>query len=291
MSLFFVKLLTKMKLTIIFLIFVCGQVLGLEANRRIHQGDTVNTKIPYLIALFKDRGVEHTLARWWQKISSIQNEFTYLCSGFLVSTHWVLTVAHCIEMYPNKIHYVGVNGIDWKEMDEYHKVTYSIFHSLYQGVASKTNVLDYDIGLIKTETSMRTESSMQAYLNILPVSESDGPFIGYGWGETQNGKQQKLYQMRMKYSAKVKDCKNEEAVKQGRVLCFVPVNKKQKVGYGDSGGPIILKNSDPYGGDEVISLITGSNNLRENINSPFITGPNISYFRNWIDRIVSQLDG
>lgn len=170
-------------------------------------------------------------------------------------------------------------------MGSYHKIVYSLYHSEFKPVKENTwQLIDYDIGLVKTETSMRIQSPIVAYMNIGPIG--NGPFVVYGWGVTHKGHTETLNQMQVEQHHSI--CKEYQPVKEGRMICFKAKTNNQRVNSGDSGSPIILKTADPLGGDTVVSLITGSVGTLGAYQ--LINGPNISYFRPWIDSKTNLFD-
>lgn len=76
-------------------LLICHEAIS--TDRRIHYGNSVNTVIPYVIALIEDPGEISWTAKVGQWFGRKEDYYQLICAGTLFATHWVVTAAHCIE--------------------------------------------------------------------------------------------------------------------------------------------------------------------------------------------------
>lgn len=191
------------------------------------------------------------------------------------------------------IHYVGVNGIDYRYMDHYHKVRISFFHSDYNPLLDDKLNIDYDIGLIKTETSMLIDTTTKACLNTISLSELKGKQLYvYGWGFSEQRGKKTLTRLKLTYDDNVDGCKDLPSVKMGHNLCFLSRNEYSKISFGDSGSPVMWHSGRNGCTDTIVSTVTSFFNEDDDLTKKTLyqVGINLSHYKNWIESVTRTID-
>lgn len=121
-------------------------------------------------------------------------------------------------------------------MKEYHIIEKTYTHSKYN---RKVDIMDFDIGLVRTQTPMTIDKHFHICINQVPLQDRT-PLTVLGFGETEMGDTSELNYLSINYRKQLENCDNNTAVVAGRSLCFTGVLQGH-VDFGDSGGPAFME--------------------------------------------------
>ncbi|XP_046802012.1 trypsin-3-like [Lucilia cuprina] len=116
---------------------------------------------------------------------SIAYKFKDICGGAIISTHAIVTAAHCINyIEPNDLQvFVGVHNFLIFPRGHIHNVATTKIHPEYEPTTR-----DYDVALVKLKESLE----LNANVNIIPISSTSHVYYGGKQGtlvywEIENG--------------------------------------------------------------------------------------------------------
>ncbi|MDM8528209.1 trypsin-like serine protease, partial [Anaerolineales bacterium HSG24] len=196
-------------------------------------------------------GNEATLGEWpWQARLSISiGQDNFLCGGSLIDENWILTAAHCIEnAIPEN---VTVSLGDYRrseneDTEQVLNVTQIIPHPNYDGAT-----YDNDIALLELETSVQLTDAVQ----VVVLGTSNDPVESgtmatiTGWGRTSEGGSTSDVLMEAEVPIVTNNTCNEaysDIQITDNMLCAGFDEGGVDTCNGDSGGPLIVRDSDDW---------------------------------------------
>lgn len=167
-------------------------------------------------------------------------------------------------------------------MNEYHTVQQTFFHSQYNPDVSH---LDYDIGYVRTASSMGLYHYSSVCINSQPLEDLKKLSV-YGWGVTENGDNKELKHTTLIYIKDHPACSDYQAVIQGRVICLI--NKKSHIGNSDSGSPAFFKGGKHGCAYSIVSLMTII--FKQNNEGTFMLATNLAQYKEAIIKTTRTID-
>ncbi|KAL1506781.1 hypothetical protein ABEB36_006082 [Hypothenemus hampei] len=270
----------------------CGEK-RVSAALYIVNGHTVKSgDYPWVTAIYSNRGT---------------SDFINICGGSLLSRSVVLTAAHCVTYQHNGqlIHkkffqvaagkYYNSYGDERdKELAQYSKVREIVKHEDYQGEVQNFR---FDIAILKLEISFALSKVLQPVclnfnlINDLRVT-SAGTVTGWGYTTSTGKPADELKEIDLPFTDNER-CRSEldpdfaQKYLVSDKFCAGYVNKNMSVCKGDSGGGLVMKNSNGrYFIQGIVSL--GHSLLENNQRSCNVQKralfTNVNTYMNWIKK-------
>ncbi|XP_031636579.1 chymotrypsin-1-like isoform X1 [Contarinia nasturtii] len=205
---------------------------------------------------------------------SMQEYGRHFCGCVIISDHWILTAAHCLNYYFNSI-LVGTNdvksgGISFKPLE-------IIQHEMYH----KPGRFDHDIGLIRVD-KIEFNEKVQPIKITSNYVEKGAEVQAFGWGRLiADGPSPQYLQTIRLTTISHAECKKDLAgivdVHDSHLCTFT--KKGEGVCHGDSGSALVL-------GDELVGIANW-------VKYPCASGGSdgfarVSYLYDWIQSKINQ---
>ncbi|KAI1729561.1 trypsin domain-containing protein [Ditylenchus destructor] len=177
--------------------------------------------------------------------ATLRRTVTSRCTGTIVSPHYILTAAHCLQgIKDTQKQKVIVGSVDITSSEAKSVgVKRIVFHKQWD-----LQTISNDIGLIELSDSLNyTDSIREVCLSRKIVAEDhlSAQVVSIGWGLTERGKEPNILQQGSAIIAEPALCRNE----------YQQYNVTQQ---GDSGGPVLFRSSESKSWFELGILSYGS---------------------------------
>ncbi|XP_058465391.1 chymotrypsin-1-like [Malaya genurostris] len=193
-------------------------------NRRIINGtDTTIEEFPFMISLRASAG-------------------SHSCGGSILSSWWILTAAHCVNVLTSpslQSVQVGRTNISRLADESVYKIELVIPHPEYNSSDSYVN----DIALIKLREQLELGETVQPVLLPAPCFELEEPDLGVtliGWGYNNDGVASTTLQRVEYYVVPNEECDaiHDNTIYPSQICAAEPGGGKGQCS-GDSGGPLL----------------------------------------------------
>ena len=195
-------------------------------------------------------GTAAALNAWpWQvQISTIGFNGGHLCGGSLLSSHWVVTAAHCVSGKSAQVLSVRAGSIAREAGGKVVGVGHTVVHPAY----SATLQYDNDIALLQLSEPIPLSVSASPIVPLRAFEEAQFAHTGSqaivtGWGTTRSGGAYSwnLLQAQLPLLTAA-DCRAYSAYSSNEIsdnmLCAGDLAGGQDSCQGDSGGPLVVEN-------------------------------------------------
>ena len=269
--------------------------LGQTANplqSKIVGGNYVNiTRYPFTVMLA-------LVAKGWDSRVIFK---TGMCGGFVISSRWVLTAAHCIE-----IHWILRMGITDITEDGYiADVELTHCHERHNG-RKKLN----DICLVRTKEKIPFSDFIKPITLVTKEEEQDIKSVtATGWGYTRNWPNEPYGSFRLKEitlsivdfeqcieSIKINDTKLLTPAHKEHQICTreITIPDPNKLGYGichgDSGGPMFAKTK--QGTLVAVAIVSLTNCYKQHPEYATVgVGVRVAIYLDWIAAVRIRFGG
>ncbi|KAI3380209.1 hypothetical protein SNEBB_003458 [Seison nebaliae] len=191
-----------------------------------------------------------------------------VCSGSILNKQWILTAAHCVHNSQDITVLIG---------DKSFKISTIKIHHLYT-----PSDRSYDLAALKLISIIELDKET-ASITINPKEKNLGEKVSLaGYGQTENGK---LSDQLRKVETKIQHetCCSIGEEFTNRLSCAG--SPSGGVCFGDSGGPVYIKQNDKF---YLYGIIVTSALTNDNRCNGFGGFAKLSFFNEWVSRTISN---
>lgn len=247
---------------------------------------SVNTVQPRIIG-----GSPASISNYpWMTALTDPADDSQFCGGSLIRADWVITAAHCVEgATPSEVDvFIGGESLNDRSAGETRSITQIHIHPDY--------VDDFDVALLKLSSPSTRQTIPQASRELDDSLADNTPLLVTGWGLTSDGDanedaqgSDELLEVEVPLRNRAQCTEaykslDDQDITDNMICAGSEVEPKDSCN-GDSGGPLMVRNSENQ--LELLGVVSfGSSNGCASTTHPGIYS-RVSRFETWINGIVN----